>query len=248
MNKLISLQLFKKLYGVGIVVILVGILVVFFNLPGKISPELQKENGKMANEEMAVDSFAKSDNGSFDEEYEERRLSKLPYVVAKRFYAEDLGIEFTYALRWPDSSDYEINPVQVGSIVYIDALPGEGGHSVEVFTKDSNISFEEALRRQFSLPQDCIVRSLALDFLLPGYNAAQIISPISIFEDYDAAAAKCSKYLQENGARYFMMNERVPDKFIFVDLGQYLSTSDGIYTPDFEGGDKPWNSSLRILH
>ncbi|MEX0916774.1 MAG: hypothetical protein WDZ44_01585 [Candidatus Spechtbacterales bacterium] len=253
MNKLSSRQLFKKLYIAGVILISTGVILIPTIL-SNINTDI--ENQEESDYTAALD-YKHSIQG-LGEEFRDKRAKGLPYVVAKRFYSEDLGIEFTYALRYPDWHDQEINPVQKGSAVYVDALPGEGGHSVEVFTKDPSVSLEDALRRHFSLSEDCAVRVIspdedtplgqrALD-LLHGYKIAVIDSPITIFEDLEGAIAMCSGYLQGRGVSYFMMNERVPDKFVFVSTGQYFSTSDGMYAPDYEGGDRSWEVSLRILH
>lgn len=54
---------------------------------------------------------------------------------------------------------------------------------------------------------------------------------------------KCPLYYSEvGGLKYFLMNKEVPDKFLFINLGQDSIASDGTI-----GEVNDWSRSIKIL-
>lgn len=161
----------------------------------------------------------------------------------KIYYSDKLGVGFTYLSYTPSTP---IKVIESGSkIEFI-------GRTVEVFTKDSNISLEQAIKDRFLQeynPSDCFVKTYETsEQKLSNYISAEISFPPA--SDPDAPwwqnSDKCPQYYsQTNAAQYFLMNKDVPGKYLFVRVGQEPGASDG--TPRATDGDFGWSHSIRIL-
>jgi len=161
----------------------------------------------------------------------------------KLYYSPSLGLGFTYR---PDA---ELNPAiseSAGKISVDD-------QSVEVFVKDPASSLEQAIAERFLVgydPTDCFVQEYrpAPGELLPaGYQAAVISfpPPADSNEPWWQNSVNCpAGYSQTNSRQYFLMNPEVPDKFIFLSLGQAPAVFDGASDSQAR---RNWSDSLRIL-
>ncbi|MFA5155654.1 MAG: hypothetical protein WC453_04440 [Patescibacteria group bacterium] len=160
------------------------------------------------------------------------------------YYSDQLGVGFTYR---PDD---ERHPAisESGNKIMV------GDQSVELFAKDPDLSLPQALQARFLAgysPADCFVKvfpTADTEQQLPDYVAATISFPPSDNPDgpWWGGADKCPAiYTETNGLQYFLMNTAVPDKFLFVRIGQYAAVPDGTPRPD--GGGFNWSHSLRIL-
>lgn len=161
----------------------------------------------------------------------------------KLYYSPSLGLGFTYR---PDT---EFNPVISESAGKV----AVGSQSVEVFAKDPASSLEQAIAERFLVgydPTDCFVQEYQPapgESLPAGYQAAVISfpPPADPSEPWWQNSAKCpSGYSQANSRQYFLMNPEVPDKFVFLSLGQAPAVFDG--AAGSQSG-RNWSDSLRIL-
>lgn len=156
------------------------------------------------------------------------------------YYSEKLGVGFTYL---PYNSE-KITPVEDGDKISI------FDQTIEVFTKDPSISFEEAINQKFLQgydPSECYVKTINSDYFPEEYVVASIAYPPANIpgEAWFANSVNCPRdYSQTNGAQYFLYNSYVPEKYIFVKIGQYSAASDG--TP-VSTGHFNWTNSIRIL-
>ena len=167
------------------------------------------------------------------------------------YYSEKLGVGFTYVPKVSDTVTAQVT--EIGDKIYMHLLgeKPETGQSVEVFTKDPELSLEEAITARFLAgydPNDCFVRAYESGNLRVNYASAGISFP----RPADANAPwwqnseKCPPHYSEiNAVQYFLMNQEVPDKFLFVSAGQDMITSDG--TPIKDNAGYSWINSLQIL-
>ena len=172
----------------------------------------------------------------------------------KLYYSEKLGVGFTYVPTPAYIPNPTSNPAftitEQGNKIYMHATGQnpETGQSIEVFTKDPKISLEQAITDQFLKgynPADCFVKTYNYEQRFPNYVSAGIA-----FSDPNNGwwqnPDKCPKnYSETNGIQYFLMNKDVPDKFLFLKLGQDSRTSDGTPTTTNHGPD--WSNSIQIL-
>jgi hypothetical protein len=182
---------------------------------------------------------------------------------AKLFYSDKLGIGFTYTPFSPDDhyhlSNDEVVVTEQGNKILI-GYQGqkEFYYEIEIFTKDSSLTLEQAISKQFLInysPKECFVKkysmqsasdSAEINFAPPSstkYVTAGISFPRKNDPSYDEPwweSSKCPKnYSESNVVKYFMMNPAIPNKFIFVKDGNLSITSDGA------GAD--WSNSIRII-
>jgi len=171
------------------------------------------------------------------------------------YYSDKLGVGFTYVPSQGQAGiDSTVTVTEIGDKIYVHGANGEPeqGQSIEVFTKDSNLTLGEAIEARFLGgydPNDCFVKNYGTnETRLENYVSAGISFPPS--SDPDAPwwqnADKCPQhYSESNGIQYFLMNEDVPGKFLFVEIGQDSIASDG--TPITTEGGFNWSHSIRIL-
>lgn len=161
----------------------------------------------------------------------------------KIYYSEKLGVGFTYLSYTPNSP---INVTESAS--KIDVI----GQTIEVFTKDPKLTLAEAIKGKFLQgynSNDCFVKTYETsEQKLSTYVSAGISFPPT--NDPDAPwwqnSDKCPQYYSEtNAVQYFLMNKDVPEKFLFVRIGQDSAASDG--TPRTADGGFNWSHSIRIL-
>lgn len=161
----------------------------------------------------------------------------------KLYYSEKLGVGFTYLSYGPEQ------PV---SVVEKDNKISISDQTIEVFEKDPAVSLEKAIEDRFLQnykPVDCFVKiSETSEQKIGNYVSATIsYPPAKNPEDpFWVNSENCPKnYSETNGMQYFLMNKDVPDRFLFVRIGQYSAASDG--TPRTEVGGSNWTGSIQIL-
>lgn len=161
----------------------------------------------------------------------------------KIYYSDKLGIGFTYLSLDPG---YTPNITETATKIDLD------GQSIEVFTKDPKLTLAEAIKDNFLSgydQKDCFVKVYETNEQeLSNYISAGISfpAPSDPSMPWWQNSVKCPRYYSEtNGLQYFLMNNDVPDKFLFVKLGQASSASDGTPRTPEVGFD--WSHSIRIL-
>lgn len=158
------------------------------------------------------------------------------------YYSQRLGVGFTYA---PTT---EV-PTEHGSVIDF------GGKKLTVYTIAPTADIRQAVHEHFLRgisEADCFVEVTTVDPNDGAYQSASIKFPDTA-ADVDKpwwesdAALKCpAQYRETNGLRFFLMNKNVPDKILFLDLGQDSITSDG--QPASEEGDTfDWSHSVKIF-
>lgn len=161
----------------------------------------------------------------------------------KIYYSDKLGIGFTYFPLIPDQS-IKITESE-NKIIF-------NGQTIEVFTKNPKVTLGEAIKETVLngySTNNCYVRTYKIEGLeMDNYVAVEISLPVSndTNEPFWQNSDKCPiKYSETNGIRYFLMNKDVPEKFIFIDIGQDAIASNGI--PGTGKGLFGWNQSILIL-
>lgn len=158
------------------------------------------------------------------------------------YTSDALGITFQYVPN-PDVSPISVLEEGDKVIVYPSGTDPERGQYVQVFEKDASETFEAAIRRQILAEypsKECTVEITASD-TYSGAKVAEIgyPAPSSTDEVFWANASLCNTaYDRTNGLRYFLYDETHPDRFIFLDVGQYAIPGVGL---------TPWHETLRII-
>lgn len=168
----------------------------------------------------------------------------------KRYTSEKLGVEFIYSESF-NEQQFLVKEIGRRIYVYEHLMQPESGQYIEVFSKDANMSFDEALSKKFLTTaehkENCKVTG---NFMAVG-NSAKYPSNIKFgnievskeYSDVDELFKlldKCpSPYTQSNGISYFIYDTKNPDKYGFVSIGQYIIPSDN------EGG--VWQDTIRFV-
>jgi len=172
----------------------------------------------------------------------------------KIYYSEKLGVGFTY-LEAIYFKGADVTVTEIGSKIYVHLSNEnpEEGKSIEVFTKDPDISFHKAIENKFLVgidPKDCFVSTNDVrEPKLLNYISAEISFPYSTDPNgwWGLNSDRCPEYYSETkGVQYFLMNNDVAGKFLFVKLGQDVIASDGTPWPE-EWGGVDWSDSIQIL-
>lgn len=178
--------------------------------------------------------------------------TSTPTPNANLFNSPNLGISFYYTKKSTGINDSTIAVKQIGNKVYVYSTSGkpESGQWVEVFSKNSNQSLEDAIKEKiltgYSLT-DCLVKAtvnpISGQVLPASFVIAQINVPTGPNDDLGTITQKAEKcpvnYVATNGAAYFLMDKDHPDKFVFFSIGQYGIDS-GIT-------DKLWQNTITFL-
>ncbi len=169
-----------------------------------------------------------------------------PSTVIKTYTSPELGLRFKYNPKFEPTIESvdTLRIEETGNTVHIvpSSLPSDQGQFVRVFEKTTNESLEEAIRRLFLAGKDtsrCLVTIAE--------TSSQYTAEITFPQDPDGSmssffenSAYCSnEYAQTNGIRYFLQNKAIPNKFIFISIGQYpIYADEGI----------PWQNTIEILN
>lgn len=170
----------------------------------------------------------------------------------KIYYSEKLGIGFTYFPADPDYVNVKDVVVESGNKISV------GNQWVEVFKKDEKATLSDAITKELLTgidPKDCFVKMEPKYNRLGGYLGAVIdYAYPSDPNDWWEAAAKCPEWYTPAGfVSYFLMNQDVPDKFIFLMVGQEPGISDGsipegsLEIPRGVKSGSDWRGSLKII-
>ena len=170
----------------------------------------------------------------------------------KTYYSDVLGVGFTYVSTQTDGR--VVTVTEKGSKIYVHNVGEEpsSGQSIEVFEKEGSDTLEEAIQKRFLTGYDkdmCFVKIYDTNDLgLPTYVSAGISFPSTNNPEapWWENGEKCPQpYSETNGAQYFLANNDVSGKFLFVKIGQDSISSDG--TPQTDKGGFNWSHSIRIL-
>lgn len=162
----------------------------------------------------------------------------------KVFYSQDFGFGFTYASHKGTDIPLEIIDDQNDTIYlhFLNELPPVSRKSIQVFGKNPNMTLGEAVRFRFLFnknPANCAVEARqAVQEPSSSYERVEI----SYVHSQDAnftTEDPCFIYYTRG---YFLMNKEVPDKFLFINLGQDSIASDGTI-----GEVNDWSRSIKIL-
>jgi len=163
---------------------------------------------------------------------------------ANTYSSERLGIEFKYTPKIQDGP--EVKVTEDGDRIYIhfaNAKP-DTGQFIEVFSKNSNESLEASIRRQIlaGFPSgDCKI-NVTPSNIQAGFQVAEITypRPTNTEEPFFANAKLCNQdYDQTNGMRYFLYDPNFPEKFAFLDIGQYAIAG---------AGEIPWQYTVKFIN
>lgn len=179
------------------------------------------------------------------------RLDDLVYEV-KTFYSEELGVTFNYVTpsgiaegrTEATTDDYVIHFLTRidGNKIYLDETNlVRPWPAIEVFEKDEDATLKEAIEEEFLQGvsrEECFVVDMPVDPANPDYVTAKIFLPQLGLGN---ASRVCGPDGTDSYVSYFMMNTKIPEKFIFVNA--YLDT---IAVSDLSAG-ATWSSSVRIL-
>ncbi len=173
----------------------------------------------------------------------------------KLYISEKLGVGFTYDPT-SDGVTSAVEVTEVGNTIYVQlsGAPITSGQWVEVFDKDPNQTIEQAITAQFLKgidPKKCFVK---VDVASGGEEANHITATIAYpqpvpFEGPGIIPDSCPQdYSQTNGIRHFIMDKESPNKLLFVSIGQYVLTTDGIpKDPANKFYGYSWHSSIRVV-
>lgn len=168
------------------------------------------------------------------------------------FTSQNLGVSFNYTTKSTGINDSKIAVKEIGNKIYVYSTNGapENGQYLEMFSKNKNQSLIDAIKQKiltgYSL-NDCLVKTMSGTFNGQSYPAnfelAQIGVPTTAGVDMETLSEEAKKcpagYIALGGLNYFLIDVNHPDKFIFLNIGQYGIDS-GI-------SDKPWQNTIKFL-
>lgn len=147
------------------------------------------------------------------------------------FTSASLGITFNYASQPINNEAVLVK--ELGNKVYVYGTRTKDftrGQWLEAFPKDRSDTLVEAVKKRFLSnysPSDCFAIPYTTKFIPNHYPTSFQIAIIDVprtsNEGFPIAAwAKCPEpYVTENGVSYFLMDQNIPDKFIYLSIGQY---------------------------
>lgn len=169
-----------------------------------------------------------------------------PNPHGNTYRSDTLHLAFYYAAT-VNGSNETFTVSEAGNKVYIYATgqTKESGQSVESFTKDPNLTLEQAITQQFLTGIDtdtCFVNPL--DSTQVGIEKAIIDYPVPTDapEPFFMYGEACpANYSKTNGIRYFYYDPQFPDRYFFFNIGQY-----GIPAYN-DTADENWQDTFRII-
>jgi len=176
----------------------------------------------------------------------------------KKYISENLGIGFCYPEAVGEPGDMVVTE-EVGDKIFVhyQSMSKERGQFVEVFNKDTNDTLVRAIEKKFlqNISKDKCWASLltqtsgavnvlnAFEYPQSYIFANPLQYPVpenpTDFSDALANAGNCPNgYYATNGIRAFMMDQNNPDRFFFLDIGQYY----------ISGTNQPaWQETIKIF-
>lgn len=161
----------------------------------------------------------------------------------RNFRSEALGISFEYPSKVGDIEN--VNSKEEGDRVYVYfGEDAKNGQWVQVFTKNADETFEEAVKRQIlagftsEICKISVMPAGSIAPFLPDALKGEITYPSAGDEASMENLKKCNeKYARTNGLRYFIYDQNHPDKFLYFDIGQYFIPVNG----------RPWQETIKML-
>ncbi len=194
--------------------------------------------------ETTVSSIESIETEAVETKFDLRNIFNLDNKESgtKVFYSEKQGVGFSYLPLYNN----ELRLVEIeDSIFYLDR---NGSHKImEIFTKEQGISLADTIRNKFIIEaglnlDDCEVEIRESHVGDKNYKIGQIYSPdrVSLVESPSCE----SNYATHASLQYFLYNEEVPNKYVFVRVGQDTFATDG--TPESTARTS-WEYSTQIL-
>lgn len=151
------------------------------------------------------------------------------------FTSPSLGITFMYPRRDFMDGQTTYTATRSGNTITV-----ASGQYVQVFTKSTNTSLQEAIAQQ--LFQGCNSDNLVFETNLHVFSASMApVNASTLTVSTKSTAAACNNQYDESDVRsYFRMDNIHQDTFIFVNSGQY-----GIYTKI--DASQVWDETIGIL-
>lgn len=160
--------------------------------------------------------------------------------------SQKAGVAFYYA------ESVGNNPVKVveednNIYVYIDnkTTGYKSGQYAEIFPNALNNDLPQTVRNRFLggiPPSECFVEEVKIQNR-PGFTQVQIKYPLpaNLTKPMEEYGKKCpEKYRNNEGLRYFLMDNERPQRYTFFDTGQYT-------IPSATGSLIPWQETLIFL-
>ena len=182
----------------------------------------------------------------------------------KLYYSENLGVGFTYAPRkdFPESSLDTVR--EIDNKIYLtdgtenpNSNPSDwGGHSLEIFNKDSKDILEQAITKEFLIganPKDCFVSVKKYSSFYRGY-ISYVPDKAKLNDDnaFYGGAVNCPAkamptYIGNEGATsFFILNEKDVNnsKYGFLSIGSGAQSATAGYN---DNKDIFWDNTIRFL-
>jgi hypothetical protein len=183
----------------------------------------------------------------------------------KLYYSEKLGVGFTYApYNPPFAGDLNLDTVrEIDNKIYLtdgtenpNSNPSDwGGHSLEIFNKDSKDILEQAITKEFLIganPKDCFVAVKKYESFYRGY-ISYVPDKTKLNDDnaYYGGAVNCPAktipYIGNEGAAwFFVLNEKDVNnsKYGFLSIGSGAQSANAGYK---NYPEMPWSDTIRFL-
>ncbi|HVU75528.1 MAG TPA: hypothetical protein VHD38_01660 [Candidatus Paceibacterota bacterium] len=148
------------------------------------------------------------------------------------FTSAALGLSFRY-----DSS--QVGVQERGTIIDVYAVgtdPLQGQH-ITKFTKTARESLTESIQRQILAGYSTTTCMIEIATTTKGYARAEITYPVPAENPLGHEELCNAAYDKTNGIRYFLYDESHPDRFYFLDIGQY---------PLLAAPSTPWQETIII--
>jgi len=147
------------------------------------------------------------------------------------YSSQALGVSFKY-----DSANSGIQEAGTTTYVYPKDIQPEEGQFIRRFEKRSSETLTQAIDRQILSGYStttCTVTAAQSSVYPATYTKAEITYPAPTDPNapFWQSASKCNEaYARTNGIRYFLYDSAHPDRFYFVDIGQYPIVVEGTTT------------------
>jgi len=163
----------------------------------------------------------------------------------KKYVNPQLGISFLY-LSSNQGSSFKTKEVANKVYVYDSNYDYDTGQYVEVFSKDPDQTFKQAIEETFLegySTDKCIATSSPASEEYPStYIQGNIKVPgeFTNIEEMSAKWQECPQpYTQTNGISFFLMDQDHADKFVFFSIGQYAISAGA--------SDLTWQDTIEFL-
>lgn len=167
-------------------------------------------------------------------------------VTVQTYHSSKLGIQFSYA-------DQDLGQKVViqesgdKAFVYFEGTNVEDGQSVQVFSKSSTETLQQAVENKFLSGYnraDCFVQDGTDVHKTPPISGVAVVVAFTISQDVDSDgldnADKCPKnYSLTSGVSFFWTDQDNSERFVFFNIGQYYILGDN--------KNPSWHTTLRFI-